>query len=94
MQVTIQNNKSPANELNGRYFKTFTPQSAQELIKIYHLGCVGNTEIRDIQLEKGNTPTAFVVPTVTQTPTAGILNDLRSLTINFTFVNVACRRYV
>lgn len=84
MQVTIQNNKSPANELNGRYYKTFTPQSAQELIKIHHLGCVGNTEVRDIQLEKGNTPTAFVAPTVTQTPTAGILNDLRSLNLQLT----------
>lgn len=87
MQVTIQNNKSPANELNGRYYKTFTPQSAQELIKIHHLGCVGNTEVSDIQLEKGNTPTAFVAPTVTQTPTAGILNDLRSLNLQLTNPN-------
>ena len=87
MQVTIQNNKSPASELNGRYYKTFTPQSAQELIKIHHLGCVGNTEVRDIQLEKGNTPTAFVAPKVTQMATSGILNDLRSLNLMLTDVN-------
>lgn len=87
MQVTVQNNKSPASELNGRYYTTFTPQSAQELIKIHHLGCVGNTEVRDIQLEKGNTPTAFVEPKITQMETAGILNDLRSLNLMLTDVN-------
>lgn len=87
MQVTIQNNKSPANELNGRYYKTFTPRSAQELIKIHHLGCVGNTEVRDIQIEKGHTPTAFVEPKITQMETSGILNDLRSLNLMLTDVN-------
>lgn len=87
MQVTIQNNKSPANELNGRYYKTFTPRSAQELIKIHHLGCIGNTEITNIQLEKGHTPTAFVEPKITQMETSGILNDLRSLNLMLTDVN-------
>ena len=87
MQVTIQNNKSPANELNGRYYKTFTPRSAQELIKIHHMGCIGNTELRNIQIEKGNTPTAFVEPKITQMETSGILNDLRSLNLMLTDVN-------
>ena len=87
MQVTIQNNKSPANELNGRYYKTFTPRSAQELIKIHHLGCVGNTELKNIQIEKGNTLTAFVEPKITQMETSGILNDLRSLNLMLTDVN-------
>lgn len=87
MQVTIQNNKSPANELNGRYYKTFTPRSAQELIKIHHMGCIGNTELKNIQIEKGNTPTAFVEPKITQMETSGILNDLRSLNLMLTDVN-------
>lgn len=87
MQTTIQNNKSPANELNGRYYQTFTPQSANELIKIHHLGCVGNTELKNIQIEKGRSPTSFVEPKVTQTPTAGILNDLRSLNLQLTNPN-------
>ena len=30
MYTTIQNNKHPAQELNGRYYQTFTAQSAQE----------------------------------------------------------------
>ena len=87
MQVTIQNNKSPANELNGRYYKTFTPRSAQELIKIHHLGCVGNTEVKNIQLEQGNKPTGYVEATEKDTVASGMLNDLRNLNISLTDPN-------
>lgn len=87
MYTTIQNNKNPAQELNGRYYQTFTPRSAQELVKIHHLGCIGNTELKNIQIEKGNTPTAFVEPKITQMETSGILNDLRSLNLMLTDVN-------
>lgn len=89
MQVTIQNNKSPANELNGRYYKTFTPRSAQELIKIHHLGCVGNTEVKNIQLEQGNKPTGYVEATEKDTVASGMLNDLRNLNISLTDPNSA-----
>ena len=87
MYTTIQNNRNPTKELNGRYYQTFTPQSANELIKIHHMGCVGNTELKNIQIEKGNTPTAFVEPKITQMETAGILNDLRALNLMLTDVN-------
>lgn len=89
MQVTIQNNKSPANELNGRYYKTFTPRSAQELIKIHHLGCVGNTEVRNIQLEQGNKPTGYVEATEKDTVASGMLNDLRNINISLIDQNSA-----
>lgn len=89
MQVTIQNNKSPANELNGRYYKTFTPRSAQELIKIHHLGCVGNTEVKNIQLEQGNKPTGYVDATEKDTVASGMLNDLRNINISLTDPNSA-----
>ena len=89
MQVTIQNNKSPANELNGRYYKTFTPRSAQELIKIHHLGCVGNTEVKNIQLEQGNKPTGYVEATEKDTVASGMLNDLRNINISLTDPNSA-----
>lgn len=89
MQVTIQNNKSPANELNGRYYKTFTPQSAQELIKIHHLGCIGNTEVKNIQLEQGNKPTGYVDATEKDTVASGMLNDLRNINISLTDPNSA-----
>ena len=87
MYTTIQNNKNPTKVLNGRYYQTFTPRSAQELIKIHHMGCVGNTEVRNIQIEKGNIPTDFVEPKITQMETSGILNDLRSLNLMLTDVN-------
>lgn len=87
MYTTIQNNRNPTKELNGRYYQTFTPQSANELIKIHHMGCVGNTELKNIQIEKGNTPTAFVEPKITQMETSGILNDLRALNLMLTDVN-------
>ena len=89
MQVTIQNNKSPADELNGRYYKTFTPRSAQELIKIHHLGCIGNTEVKNIQLEQGNTPTRYVDATEKDTVASGMLNDLRNINISLTDPNSA-----
>lgn len=82
MQVTIQNNKSPANELNGRYYQTFTAQSAQELIKIHHLGCVGNTEVTNIQIEKGRSPTGFTPATETTSPLSGLFRDFRNLKVD------------
>ena len=51
------------------------------------MGCVGNTELKNIQIEKGNIPTAFVEPKITQMETSGILNDLRSLNLMLTDVN-------
>lgn len=87
MHTTIQNNKNPTQVLNGRYYQTFTPRTPQELIKIHHMGCVGNTELKNIQIEKGNIPTAFVEPKITQMETSGILNDLRSLNLMLTDVN-------
>ena len=82
MQVIIQNNKSPANELNGRYYKTFTPRSAQELIKIHHLGCIGNTEVTSIQIEKGRSPTEFTPATETTPPLSGLFRDFRNLRVD------------
>ena len=82
MQVTIQNNKHPARELNGRYYQTFTAQSAQELIKIHHLGCVGNTEVTNIQIEKGRSPTGFTPATETTPPLSGLFRDFRNLKVD------------
>lgn len=82
MYTTIQNNKSPASELNGRYYQTFTAQSAQELIKIHHLGCVGNTEVTNIQIEKGRSPTGFIPATETTPPLSGLFRDFRNLKVD------------
>ena len=84
MYTTIQNNKHPAQELNGRYYQTFTAQSAQELIKIHHLGCVGNTEVTNIQIEKGRSPTSFTPATETTPPLSGLFRDFRNLKVDLT----------
>ena len=84
MYTTIHNNKHPAKELNGRYYQIFTAQSAQELIKIHHLGCVGNTEVTNIQIEKGRSPTSFTPATETTPPLSGLFRDFRNLKVDLT----------
>lgn len=79
MDITIQNVRSPALEHNGRYYKVFQPRTANELLKLHHMGCVGDTVLTDIQLEQGDFPTNFVEPTITQRALAGIFKDMRSI---------------
>lgn len=79
MDITIQNVRAPALEHNGRYYKVFQPQSRDELLKLHHMGCAGDTVITDIQLEQGDFPTSFVEPTITQRTLSGLFKDLRSI---------------
>lgn len=79
MDITIQNVRSLALEHNGRYYKVFQPRSRAELLKLHHMGCVGDTVVTDIQLEQGNFPTSFVEPTVTQRTLSGLFKDMRSI---------------
>lgn len=79
MDITIQNVRSPALEYNGRYYKVFQPRTRDELLKLHHMGCVGDTVLTDIQLEQGDFPTSFVEPTVTQRTLSGLFKDMRSI---------------
>lgn len=79
MDITIQNVRSPALEHNGRYYKVFQPRARDELLKLHHMGCVGDTVLTDIQLEQGDFPTSFVEPTVTQRTLSGLFKDMRSI---------------
>lgn len=79
MDITIQNVRAPALEHNGRYYKVFQPQTRDELLKLHHMGCAGDTVITDIQLEQGDFPTSFVEPSVTQRTLSGLFKDLRSI---------------
>lgn len=79
MDITIQNVRSPAFEHNGRYYKVFQPRTRDELLKLHHMGCVGDTVLTDIQLEQGDFPTSFVEPTVTQRTLSGLFKDMRSI---------------
>ncbi|WP_419965961.1 gp58-like family protein [Streptococcus mitis] len=79
MDITIQNVRSPALEHNGRYYKVFQPRTRDELLKLHHMGCVGDTVLTDIQLEQGDFPTSFVEPAVTQRTLSGLFKDMRSI---------------
>lgn len=79
MDITIQNARSPALEHNGRYYKVFQPRSRDELLKLHHMGCVGDTVLTDIQIEQGDFPTSFVEPTVTQRSLSGLFKDMRNI---------------
>lgn len=79
MDITIQNVRSPALEHDGRYYKVFQPRTRDELLKLHHMGCVGDTVLTDIQLEQGDFPTNFVEPTVTQRTLSGLFKDMRSI---------------
>lgn len=82
MDITIQHIRSSALESGGRYYQTFTAQSAQELIKIHHMGCIGDTELKNIQIEKGRSPTSFVAPKETTSPLSGLFKDFRNLKVD------------
>ena len=79
MDITIQNVRAPAIEHNGRFYKVFQPQTRDELLKLHHMGCTGDTVITDIQLEQGDFPTSFVEPTITQRTLSGLFKDMRSI---------------
>ena len=79
MDITIQNVRAPALEHNGRYYKVFQPRTRDELLKLHHMGCAGDTVLTDIQLEQGDFPTSFVEPTITQRTLSGLFKDLRSI---------------
>lgn len=82
MYTTIQNNKNPTKEINGRYYQTFIAQNPQELIKIHHMGCIGDTELKNIQIEKGTKPTEYAAATETTPPLSGLFNDFRNLKLD------------
>lgn len=79
MDITIQNVRSPALEHNGRYYKVFQPRTRDELLKLHHMGCVGDTVLTDIQIEQGDFPTGFVEPTITQRSLSGLFKDMRNI---------------
>lgn len=67
---------------------TFTPSREDELIRIYKIDdCIGDTELRNIQIEEGNRATDYVTPTATETEVKGLLGDMRKLNVQLTDPN-------
>lgn len=67
---------------NKRESFTFTPDSANELIRIYKIdGCVGDTKLTDIQVEAGNEATSYVTPHINETEASGLFKGLRDIRV-------------
>lgn len=83
--ITIEliiNNKSVIVSKTGDvYSYTFTPTDPKQPIKIKHMGCFGDTEIKQIQLEQGTEATRFATPIITESELSGVFKDLRGLKI-------------
>lgn len=87
MDIEIQNKKHEALFKNGKYQYTFTPTVATEKIKVYHMGCVGDTRLNHIQLERGNKVTSFVAPDKKVNSLSGIFKQLRDLDVQMRDTN-------
>lgn len=79
MDIEINGNKQPAEFRNSKYQHTFTPTKPDEKIKLYHMGCVGETQITHLQLEKGNDATAFEIPIKQPNALTGVFKEIRDL---------------
>lgn len=79
MDIEINGNKQPADFRNSKYQHTFTPTKANEKIKLYHMGCVGETRITHLQIEKGNDATAFEIPIKQPNALTGVFKEIRDL---------------
>lgn len=79
MDIEINGNKQPADFRNSKYQHTFTPTKPDEKIKLYHMGCVGETQITHLQIEKGNDATAFEIPIKQPNALTGVFKEIRDL---------------
>ena len=79
MDIEINGNKRAADFRNSKFQHTFTPTKANEKIKLYHMGCVGETQITHLQIEKGNDATAFEIPIKQPNSLTGVFKEIRDL---------------
>lgn len=79
MDIEINGSKRAADFRNSKYQHTFTPTKADEKIKLYHMGCVGETQITHLQIEKGNDATAFEIPIKQPNALTGVFKEIRDL---------------
>lgn len=79
MDIETNSGKRAADFRNSKYQHTFTPTKSDEKIKLYHMGCVGETQITHLQIEKGNDATAFEVPIKQPNALTGVFKEIRDL---------------
>lgn len=69
-------------EKDGYYFYTFTADT--QTVDIQHLGCIGETQITELQIEKNDHQTYYVPPDVTYHPMAEILREMTHVRLELT----------
>lgn len=61
---------------------TFRPSTADEMIRIYKIdGCIGDTKLKQIQIEEGRRATDFVAPSFVESQVSGLFKDLRDIRV-------------
>lgn len=61
---------------------TFRPSTADELIRVYKIdGCIGDTELKRIQIEEGRRATDFVAPSFVESQVSGLFKNLRDIRV-------------
>ena len=81
IELIINNQSVKVSKSGSLYHQTFKATDPKQSIKIPHLGCFGDTEITQIQLEKGTKPTYFTQPSWTEYPLSGLFEDMRALKV-------------
>ena len=81
IELIINNQSVKVSKSGSLYHQTFKATDPKQSIKIPHLGCFGDTEITQIQLEKGTEPTYFTQPSWTEYPLSGLFEDMRALKV-------------
>lgn len=87
MDIEINGSKQPAEFRNSKFQRTFTPTKPDEKIKLYHMGCVGETQITHLQIEKGNDATAFEIPIKQPNALTGVFKEIRDLDLQMRDAN-------
>lgn len=68
--------------LDRRESFTFTPSTANELIRVHKIGgCIGDTKLKNIQIEEGRRATDFVTPQYVESQVSGLFKDLRDIRV-------------
>lgn len=61
---------------------TFRPSTADELIRVYKIdGCIGDTKLKQIQIEEGRRATDFIAPSFVESQVSGLFKDLRDIRV-------------
>ena len=81
IELIINNQSVKVSKSGSLYYYTFKPTNPKQPIKIKHLGCFGDTEITQLQLEKGTEPTYFTQPSWTEYPLSGLFEDMRAFKV-------------